>query len=129
MFHNQGWQYAMPVSAVKVQPPQNYNANMTNHDKLVAAMQSYSGKTLTANEIKKIVQNAYPQFSGGSVLPNVHGILPPLTMKHAMPVPSPPFPLSRGERGTVRRFASFTLMIMRRVTKVHVGALEQKNKY
>ncbi len=33
----------------------------------------------------------------------------PLKMKLVMPVPSPPFPLSRGERGTVRRYASFTL--------------------
>ena len=45
---------------------------MTNHDMLAAAMQSYSGKTLTTNEIKTIVQNAYPQFSDGSVLPNDH---------------------------------------------------------
>ncbi len=34
---------------------------------------------------------------------------PPLMMKPAMIVPSPPFPLSRRARSTVRRFASFTL--------------------
>ena len=45
---------------------------MTNHDMLAAAMQSYCGKTLTTNEIKRIVLNAYPQFSKGSVLPNDH---------------------------------------------------------
>lgn len=52
---------------------------MTNHDMLAAAMQSYFDKTLTTfdktlttNEIKEIVQKAYPQFSDGSVLPNDH---------------------------------------------------------
>jgi len=45
---------------------------MTNHDMLVAAMQKYCGKTLTTNEIKRIVLDAYPQFSDGSILPNDH---------------------------------------------------------
>ena len=45
---------------------------MTNHDMLVAAMQSYCGMTLTTDEIKNIVLKAYPQFSDGSILPNDH---------------------------------------------------------
>ena len=45
---------------------------MTNHDMIATAVKKYRGKILETSEIKKIVLDAFPEFSEGSLRPNVH---------------------------------------------------------
>lgn len=46
---------------------------MTNHDMFAKAMEAHRGKTLTTEEIRKLVQDMFPTFAEGSLLPNDHG--------------------------------------------------------
>ncbi len=45
---------------------------MTNHDMIATAVKIYRGKTLDTSEIKKLVIDAFPEFTEGSLLPNDH---------------------------------------------------------
>jgi hypothetical protein len=45
---------------------------MTNHDMIATAVKYYRGKTLETREIRKIVLDAFPKFTEGSLLPNDH---------------------------------------------------------
>ncbi|MCC6683418.1 MAG: hypothetical protein IT445_21185 [Phycisphaeraceae bacterium] len=46
---------------------------MTNHEMFASALRNYRGKTLRTAEIERIVLQAFPNFTRGSLLPNDHG--------------------------------------------------------
>jgi hypothetical protein len=49
-------------------------ASLSNHDMIAAAVRDFGGKTLATSDIKTIVYRAFPNFSPGSLLPNVHAV-------------------------------------------------------
>jgi hypothetical protein len=45
---------------------------MTNHDMIASTVRSYRGQILESSEITKLVIEAFPAFSEGSIRPNDH---------------------------------------------------------